>query len=114
MRARQFLIAVLVLLEACAQFGLTPPKSFDEQVAYGYASLASVRTSAANALTTHTISLGDAQHVQVIADEARSALDAGRVAYSSDDTTTALARVQLADSILIQLANYLNNAKGAK
>jgi hypothetical protein len=114
MKARLTVFLLALILFGCAQLGVQPAKSLDEQLAYGYASLATVRTTAANALNTHVISVSDAQHVQTIADECRSALDGGRLAMSTGDTQTALGRIQLANNILLQLAAYLQQAKGSK
>ncbi len=104
---------VLLLLTACAQLGLAPAKSFDQQVAYGYSTLASVRSTAANALKTKTIDVSDAEQVQALADQARAGLDAARGAWNVGDTQTAMGRLQLANSVLTQLAVFLQS-KGAK
>lgn len=103
--------AILILLAGCASLGLEPAKTFDQQLAYSYAQVASIRTSAANALTTGVIKVEDAKQVQALADQARAGLDAARAAQGIGDTQTALGRLQLANSILTQLAAYLQKAK---
>jgi sensor histidine kinase regulating citrate/malate metabolism len=112
MRALAYAFAY-VMIAGCASLGLTPAKSFDQQLAYGYSTVASVRQSAAQALTTGVIKVEDAKQVQSLADQARSLLDASRGAYSVGDTKTALGRLQLANSVLTQLAVYLQ-ARGVK
>jgi sensor histidine kinase regulating citrate/malate metabolism len=109
------LTAILLLLvcTACASLGLEPAKSFDARLAYAYSTVASVRQSAAQALTTGVIKVEDAKQVQSLADQARSLLDASRGAYSVGDTKTALGRLQLANSVLTQLAVYLQQ-RGVK
>jgi len=106
-------VLFVAIISACAQFGVVPAKSFDEQLGYAYTSVASVRESAANALTTGVIKVEDAQQVQTLADQARLGLDSARVAKSTGDTTTAIGRLQLANNILLQLAQYLQT-RGVK
>lgn len=110
---KHYLLFLLVLLSACAQLGLAPAQSFDDKLAYSYAQVASVRQSAAVALTTGTIKKEDAIQVQALADQARAGLDAARTAQASGDTTTAMGRLQLANSVLTQLAVYLQK-RGVK
>jgi hypothetical protein len=100
---------LLLLLTGCAQLGLTPPQTFEQKLAYGYAQVGGVRVSAANALSTGVITVADAKQVQTLADEARAALDASKLASSTGDTTTALGKLTLANGILTQLAAYLNS-----
>lgn len=106
-------LALLFILGACAQMGLAPAKSFDQNVAYGYSTLASVRISAAQALKTGVIEKDDAERVLALSDQARSGLDAARGAWVLGDTQTALGRLQLANSVLTQLAVFLQD-KGIK
>lgn len=104
-------LALILLLAGCASLGLEPAKSFDQQLAYSYAQVTSVRLTAANALNTGVITVDDARQVQTLADQARAGLDGARVAHGVGDTKTALGRLQLANSILTQLAVYLQKAK---
>lgn len=109
-----YIVAILfLLLSGCAQLGLAPAKSFDQNVAYGYSTLASVRVSAAQALKTGVIEKDDAERVLALSDQARSGLDAARGAWVAGDTQTALGRLQLANSVLTQLAVFLQD-KGVK
>lgn len=105
-----FLIALLV---GCASLGLTPPKSFNDRVAYAYTTVESLRNSTTNALNSGLIKVEDAKQVQALADQARAGLDASRGAWVVGDTKTALGRLELANSILTQLAVYLQQ-RGVK
>lgn len=106
-------VFLIALLAGCAQLGLVPAKSFDQQVAYGYSTVASVRASTATALNSGLIKVEDAKQVQALADQARTGLDGARGAWSVGDTKTAMGRLQLANSVLTQLAVYLQ-ARGVK
>lgn len=110
---RALSILFIALLVGCAQLGLAPAKSFDDRVAYAYTSVASVRQSTANALNAGLIKVEDAKQVQALADQARAGLDASRGAWVVGDTKTALGRLELANSVLTQLAVYLQ-ARGVK
>lgn len=119
------LIATAVLfLAACAQVGLATPQSVSEGIGYSLGTLAAVRTTTAQALTAKTIKAADAQQVQNLADQARTLLDASRVALpavncvvsptTTCDTTTSAAKLQLATTILTQVQAYLATLQGAK
>lgn len=71
-------LGLLLFVAACAQLGLTAPKSFEEKLAVGYATVTQVRTSAATLVTARKISPDDAQNVQAQADNARTGLDIAR------------------------------------
>lgn len=102
-------VAVVLLLGACSLLGLTPATSPSQGLAYAYGTLASIRTSTANALGAGTISTTQAQSVLTYTDKARTALDAGEalvVAGSTDsnsiagDLATATSLIQQAQAIL--------------
>lgn len=107
------LVAIVLLLTGCESLGLAPAKTFDQQLAYGYSTVASIRQSAANALTTGTIKVADAEQVQKLSDQARAGLDAARGASLQGDMKTAVGQLQLANSVLTQLAVFLQS-KGVK
>lgn len=107
------LIVALLMLCACSSLGLQPAESFDQRLAYAYGTNTAVRTAAANAATVGTITKADAQFVLKQTDEARTLLDAARVAVNLGDPSTAEGRLQLAVGILTQLQTYLN-ARAAK
>lgn len=106
-------ICLLLTLAACTSLGLTPPQSFDQQVAYGYGTVTALRVSAAQALDTHTLSAADAQHVLDATDSARMALDAAESSQVSGDKATAATRLAAATSALMQLQQFLIT-KGVK
>lgn len=100
-------------LPACASLSVASPQSTSEKVAYGYATLATVRTTAAQLLTSNTIKVADAKNVQALADQARIFLDGANSTLTSDPST-AQAKLQLATSILTQLQTFLSTYKGGK
>lgn len=107
------ILAMCVLLTACAQVGLAPAESFDQKLAYGYSTVAAVRTSAADALKAGTITVSDARQALVITDTARSALDAAGTANVAGDMSTAIGKLTAATALLTQLQQYLQS-KGVK
>lgn len=107
MRKLLILPLVSILLIACAQVGLQEPRSFDERLAYAVVQVASVRITAADALDRGQIELEDATRVQVMADQARAAIDAARVASDLGDTASAESRLVLALAVLGELKTYL-------
>ena len=102
-------LLLLLLLCACA----TTPRTVNESLAVGYSTLAAVRTVAANGLNAKILSVADAKQVQLLADEARTGLDAARALNLSGDTSTAIAKLNFANGILVQLQQYLT-ARGIK
>lgn len=97
----------LLLLAGCAQLGLAPASSFDERLAYAVSQNAAVRQAAAKSLDAGEIQLQDAQFVLKTTDEARTLLDAARVASSTGDVSTAEGRLSLAVNVLTQVQTYL-------
>jgi len=101
-------LAMLMLLTACAQVGLAPAETFDQKLAYGYSTVTAVRTSAAQALNAGSIDITDAKQALSVTDGARSALDAAGTAFRSGDTATATGKLEAATALLTQLQAYLN------
>lgn len=99
-----FLLAVL--LTACAAF--QPAQSFDTQLAYAYGTHTAVLTAAANAVEHNTLSSADAKEVLQVADDAKTLLDAAKLAAGVGDLTTAEGKLALATNLLQQLLDYLN------
>lgn len=106
-----YMLAFIVLFTAwvssCAYLGLEPAQSFDERLAYAVTQNAAVRTAAANALEAKTIDVDDAKRVLAITDQARTALDAARLAAGVGDLNTAESRLTLAATLLTELQRYL-------
>jgi outer membrane protein TolC len=102
------MLAMLMMLTACAQVGLSPAETFDQKLAYGYSTVTAVRTSAAQALNAGTIDITEAKQALSVTDSARSALDAAGASFSAGDTTTAMGKLEAATTLLTQLQAYLN------
>lgn len=100
-------LLLALLLTGCATFGLAPASSFSDRLAYGYGTHTAVLTAATDSLEAGEIGTQDAQRVLTVADEARTALDAARVAAGAGDATTAEGRLQLATALLAELQTYL-------
>lgn len=106
------LISTVSFMPSCAQIGLAPAQSVEQQIAYGYTTLASVRSTTADLLTAKTIKVDDAKMVQGMADQARAALDLARVAVSAGIPKDAQSALTLANSVLSQINTYLATRKG--
>lgn len=107
------ILAMCMMLTACAQVGLAPAETFDQKLAYGYSTLAAVRISSADALKTGAITVSDAKQALVITDTARASLDAASAANGAGDVSTAIGKLQAATALLTQLQQYLQS-KGVK
>ena len=107
------LLILAMMLVACQQLGLEEPQTFDERLAYAYSQNAAIRKSAADALTARTITKSDAQQVLSTTDTARSALDEARKFQTGGDTSTALGKLQMAQSLLTTVQTFLKT-KGVK
>ncbi len=101
------------VLDGCSTIGLAPAQSFDQQLAYGYGTVASVRTTAASALNAGAITTTDAQQVLTVTDTARATLDVAGTASKAGDVNTAMGKLQIATSLLSQIQQYLST-KGVK
>lgn len=99
--------SLLLLLAGCASLGLAPASSFSDRLAYSYGTHSAVLVSATQSLEAGEISSEDASRVLKVADEARTALDAARIANGAGDATTAEGRLQLATALLTNLQAYL-------
>ena len=104
-----FLTAVLACLSACSALGLAQPKSIDQRLAYAYASHTAVLQAATSSLNVGAITSPDAERILKEADDARSALDAARLALTSGDVTTAEGRLAAAIQVLTALQAYLHD-----
>lgn len=101
---------MLVLLTACASLGLAPAKNFSAKLAYGYSQVSAVNNSIASSLDLHRISSKDAKDFAATADKARDILDGARLAYDGGDLANAANRLQLAITVLDQLALYIDKS----
>ena len=100
-----WLIAVLLLV-GCETLGIPKPESFKEKLAFGYATVTSVRQSATTLLTAKKISADDAQHVQDQANNARTGLDVAR-GLEKTDPKAADAKLTAIRTALTALQAYL-------
>lgn len=108
------LLALLAapLLHGCASFGVAPPKSADESIAYGYGLYTAVEQGLSAALAAGQVDKATAAAVDTRAGQARALLDAARAAelVNPSGAATDLAG---ATQILTTLQAWLNNPKGA-
>lgn len=109
LRSLYMLAVTLVTLAGCAALGLEPARNFDERLAYAVTQNAAVRTAAANSLEAGALSLEDARQVLKLTDEARTLMDAAKVASGVGDVQTAEARLVLATRILTELRTYVTD-----
>lgn len=96
-----------VVLAACTGIGLQAPQSFEQRLAYGYATATAVVETAAVSVQRGELSKPDGEAVLDAADSAKAALDVARVAYGAGDIETAEGRLSVATTLLVQLQNYL-------
>ena len=105
-------LALTFGLTSCASLEVTPLTTVNEQLAYGYSAVTSIRLSTTQALQAHSITVADAKYILNLTDKIRVLLDSSKV-IGSTDTTTALQKLQLANGMLLQLQQYLVT-KGVK
>jgi len=92
----------------CSSVGLAPAQNMEQRIAYAYATNFGLRNSAATALNGGRIEAKEAGAALEITNQARTLLDAARMANGVGDTKTAEARLVLALSVLQALQNRLN------
>lgn len=108
------LLAILVIsfMPACAQLGVAPATTFNENLAYAYGTVTTIRTTATTALNAKQITADDGQHVLQITDQARTTLDSARI-VAKTDLTGAQGKLNLATGVLAEVQKFLTS-KGAK
>lgn len=107
-QAYRFLPALTALmLVGCGALSLAPASSISDRLAYSYGAHTAVLHATTQALEAGDISSDDAERVLSVADTARQALDAARLASAAGDLGAAEARLQLATSLLARLQDYL-------
>jgi len=102
---------LLFLLAACQSLGLQEAKSLDQRIAYAVGVQTAVNNAAASALSVGSIKKSDAEFVFKSSTDARTLLDAARLANNAGDPATAEGRLTLAVNILTQLQDYLRAHK---
>lgn len=105
---KYLLIFVLALVAGCSSIGAAPTQSISEQLAYGYAGVASARTTCAQQVQALAMTVATGQACLTQTDAARAALDAATAATATGDTSTAVAKLAAATAVLTQLQFYLN------
>lgn len=98
------LLLMTVLLVGC----VTTPKSFDQSLAYAYATNTAILNAAANAVTVGTLEVSDAEQVLKMAEQAKLMLDTAKGIAVTGDMPRAEAQLQLALNVLTQLQAYVN------
>lgn len=107
MLKRIFTACILAMaMVACVSPGTALPTSIDANLAYSLAAVTAVRLSAADAVTSGSISVTAAQQVLDLSDQARTIIDAARLAHGVGDDTTASTKLQIVTQLLIQLQTY--------
>lgn len=109
-RARIVLLALLLLVMACAQVGIPTAQTFNEKLSAGYALNAGLRQTATDLLTAKKISVDDAQNVLASTDAARIGLDVARN-LSKTDMNAAEGKLAAVHTGLVALQTYLAGRK---
>jgi len=104
---------LFVLLTACSSIGLQEAKTLDQRIAFAYGTNTALRDAAASAVVGKRLAVSDGEFVLKTTDQARTTLDAARMALGAGDTSTAEGRLVMVLGILTQVQAYLNS-KGAQ
>jgi hypothetical protein len=99
---------LFVLLTACATIGVEAPKTFNEKLGAGYATVTAVRDTTGTLLTANKLSADDAQNVQAQADNARTGLDLARQIHATNPSGGD-AKLDAVVTGLTALQAYLNS-----
>lgn len=104
----------ILLFVGCTSLGLTVPKTFQQRIAYGNASLTAIYDGIASCVTSTACSKETGRGLVAQADTARAALDVAGAAGAPDavttcfgQTKTALGCLQAAQLVVDGLAAYL-------
>jgi hypothetical protein len=107
---RYFLFLVL-LLSACVTLQQT---TLQEKLGYSYGALAAARNTAASLLERGRISTADAKQVQAQSDGIRVNLDTAKSLLRADKPNDASTWLELANTQLRGLENYLKSKEATK
>lgn len=106
-RVAGFALALcLCVLSGCATLGFAPAQSFDDKLAYGYATYTAVLQAAASAKAAGTLNPADVGYVAQIADQVRPLLDSAHLIHQANPTG-ATDKLHLAVSLLTELQTWL-------
>ena len=95
----------MMLLAACV--ALEAPKSFNDRLAYGYASVAASAETAASMVERGRLTKEQGKQALSLVDQATAALDLSRAASGRGDIGTAEGQLSLALTVLTRLEAYL-------
>lgn len=104
-------VVISILVSACGNLLPPTPQSVDQSIAYGYATLATVRTTTAQLLASNTINVVDAKMVQGLADQARAGLDIAKTYAQGGNLNAAMQAMNLASQVLDRVQTYLAQRK---
>jgi hypothetical protein len=119
------LIAIVMLLAACAALGLQSADTFNQKLAYSYGQVTAARRGATSVInascpTPESVqtdacksAVADGKHIQAMADEARQGLDLAKSYALAGNTQQANVQLQLETAALTALQTYLLS-KGVK
>lgn len=99
------------LIAGCAQLGLVNAQSFDERAAYVAASITATNQTATNALTSHQITVLEAEQVRSITYNAAELLRAADIVHKGGNDAAAGARLTAVQSLLEQVQKYIATAR---
>jgi hypothetical protein len=110
---KAYLIFAACLLTACASLGLVAPKTFDQQLAYGYGGVDSALVTINAATRSGLLSSTKATQANTMTLAVKTSLDAARAAETSGNVTGAANDLALATAALTALQTFLvqNGAK---
>jgi hypothetical protein len=109
---RAFIALTFACLAACAQLGLTPARTFDDRLAYAYATHTAVVEVISSAAQTGQVTPLEGRQAANLAENSRQLLDAAK-ALESKDPAGATAKLTLASAVLNQLQTYLKTTRNA-
>jgi hypothetical protein len=101
-----FLLALAALV-SCAQLGLAPAQSFNQQLAYAYGANTAALQAATSSLDAGGITSSDMEKVIDLHGQVRTLLDAAKATAATGDITTAQSKLALALTALTELQGYL-------
>ena len=106
-----FLLFLFALIAAsfagCEQLGMAKPVTFDDKLAYAYATNTSIREASSEALRAGQITGADMREVLQINDQARALLDSAKLAFAAGDTVGANNKLVLVTTILTEIQTFL-------
>lgn len=100
-------------LLACAQLGLAPARSFDDRLAYAYATHTAVVEVISAAAQTGQVTPLEGRQAANLADNSRQLLDAAKT-LEPTNAAAAAAKLTLATAVLDQLQAYLKTRNAGR